>query len=249
MCARDLVSLVIPVFNERENLDHLFGEIQAVCTAMPYDWEVLFVDDGSEDGSLEVIKRLHQAHCEVRYVSFAANCGQSAAFMAGFQRARGTTVITLDADLQNDPQDIPHLLQTLDSHGLDMVIGWRAERQDSWIKLVASRIANRIRNALSRETVRDTGCSLKVMRTHLAKRLPLFDGMHRFMPTLLKLEGARVGEIQVNHRPRRFGFSKYGIWDRAWRGLRDLLAVRWMQDRHVRYAVKDESEKDHALDE
>ena len=242
MSAHDLVSLVIPVFNERENLDHLFGEIQVVCTAMPYEWEVLFVDDGSGDGSLEVIKRLHHDHCEVRYVSFATNCGQSAAFIAGFQRARGTTVVTLDADLQNDPRDIPRVLGLLEDQGLDMVIGWRAQRCDSWVKRIASRIANAVRNAVSRETVRDTGCSLKAMRTDLARGLPLFDGMHRFMPTLLKLDGARVGELEVSHRARYCGCSKYGIWDRGWRGVRDLLAVRWMQDRHVRYTVKDQSE-------
>lgn len=243
MSAHDLVSLIIPVYNEQDNLDRLFAEIHAVGADLACAWEVVFVDDGSTDTSLAVIQRLHQEHPQkVRYVAFTANCGQSAAFMAGFQRARGSLVVTLDADLQNDPRDIPRLLNFLEDHGVDMVIGWRAQRCDSWVKRIASRIANAVRNAVSRETVRDTGCSLKVMRTELARGLPLFDGMHRFMPTLLKLHGARVGELEVRHRARHCGCSKYGIWDRAWRGVRDLFAVRWMQDRHVRYTVKDQSE-------
>jgi glycosyltransferase involved in cell wall biosynthesis len=162
--------------------------------------------------------------------------------MAGFQWARGQKVVTMDADLQNDPQDIPGMLDYLKAKDLDMVIGWRSKRQDTWVKRAASKVANWVRNKVSRETVRDTGCSLKVMRTDLARELPLFNGMHRFMPTLIKLEGGRVGEVKVGHRPRRFGSSKYGIWDRAWRGLCDLLAVRWMQDRYVRYTVEEDSE-------
>ena len=144
-------------------------------------------------------------------------------------------LVTLDADLQNDPADIPAMLQTYAS--CDMVIGWRAKRQDSLVRRSASRVANWIRNRISQETVRDTGCSLKVMRADMLNSIPMFMGMHRFMPTLMKLEGAKVVEMQVNHRPRRRGKSKYGIWDRAMASAYDLLAVRWMQQRHIRYRI------------
>jgi dolichol-phosphate mannosyltransferase len=151
-------------------------------------------------------------------------------------------VVTLDADLQNDPADIPAMLDVY-VQGVDMVIGWRAKRQDSVIKRYASRFANWVRNKISRETVRDTGCSLKVMRAEMVKRIPMFTGMHRFLPTLMKLEGALVAEVRVNHRPRSKGVSKYGIWDRAWSSAYDLLAVRWMQKRHIGYKVADTNVK------
>jgi glycosyltransferase involved in cell wall biosynthesis len=236
------ISLIIPVYNEEENLQDLYSEITRCLSGLSCAWELLLVDDGSTDSSLAVIRALAGADERVRFLSFAKNCGQSAAFAAGFRFADGDVVVTLDADLQNDPADIPAMLDVY-VQGVDMVIGWRAKRQDSAIKRYASRLANWVRNKISRETVRDTGCSLKVMRAEMVKRIPMFTGMHRFLPTLMKLEGAKVAEVRVNHRPRSKGVSKYGIWDRAWSAAYDLLAVRWMQKRHIGYVVSDTNVK------
>jgi glycosyltransferase involved in cell wall biosynthesis len=235
------ISLVIPVYNEADNLPVLYEEVVAALAGLDQEWELLFIDDGSEDLSLRVMRQLADRDERVRYLSFAENCGQSAAFAAGFREARGDVIVTMDADLQNDPRDIPAMLGAYASQGQDMVIGWRAKRQDSWVKRVASRIANTVRNSISRETVRDTGCSLKVMRASMLKDIPMFTGMHRFLPTLMKLDGARVAEVKVNHRPRHRGVSKYGVWDRALAATCDLFAVRWMQKRHIRYRVRERS--------
>ena len=232
------ISLVIPVYNEEGNLRLLFEQVYRVMQELSKPWEILFIDDGSSDGSLDVIKGLEREYPEVHYLSFKANCGQSAAFAAGFQQARGDVVITMDSDLQNDPADIPAMLREYDK-GFDMVIGWRAKRQDTFAKRLASKMANAIRNSISQETVRDTGCSLKVMRTALARKLPMFTGMHRFLPTLMKIQGASVAEMKVNHRQRHAGVSKYQTWGRAKTAFFDLLAVRWMKARHFNYEIKE----------
>ena len=231
--AISMISLVVPVYNEEDNLQELYREVTKAMSNQTCVWEIVFVDDGSSDRSLDIIRSLSDKDERIRYVTFANNCGQSAAFAAGFRFARGDVVVTLDADLQNDPADIPAMLRVYD--GVDMVIGWRANRQDSFVKRHASRVANWIRNVISQETVRDTGCSLKVMRADMLKSIPMFTGMHRFLPTLMKLEGA--AEVQVNHLPRTRGVSKYGIWDRAWASAYDLLAVRWMIKRHIGYHI------------
>lgn len=230
------VSLIIPVYNEEENLQDLYREVSRAMANQAWQWELVFVDDGSSDGGLDIIRHLAEGDERVRYVAFARNCGQTAAFSAGFRFAAGDVLVTMDADLQNDPADIPALLDVY-AQGADMVIGWRAKRQDSFVKRLASRFANWVRNAISHETVRDTGCSLKAMRADMARTIPMFKGMHRFLPTLMKLEGAVVAEVRVNHRPRCKGVSKYGIWDRAWSAAYDLLAVRWMQKRHIAFRV------------
>lgn len=230
------ISLIIPVYNESENLEDLHGEVHAALAGLGYSWEFVFVDDGSSDNSLQIIQLLADKDPQVRYLAFERNQGQSAAFAAGFRYAQGDVLVTMDADLQNDPADIPAMVE-LYALGADMVIGWRAKRQDTLIKRYASRFANWVRNTISHEQVRDTGCSLKVMRADMARRIPMFTGMHRFLPTLMKLEGAVVEEVRVSHRPRSKGVSKYGIWDRAWASAYDLLAVRWMQKRHIAYRV------------
>lgn len=232
------VTLLVPVFNEEDNLPQLMAEIAAAMERQARSWEVLFIDDGSTDQSLSVLRGMAENDPHARYLSFAHNRGQSAAFAAGFREAAGEIFITLDADLQNDPADIPTMLALYDQ-GCDMVIGWRKNRQDTSTKRFASKFANAVRNRLSHETVKDTGCSLKVLRADMARRIPMFTGMHRFLPTLMKLEGAVVKETPVNHRPRCHGVSKYGVWDRAFSALYDLLAVRWMQKRHFRYEIKE----------
>ncbi|MDY7001266.1 MAG: glycosyltransferase family 2 protein [Thermodesulfobacteriota bacterium] len=235
------VSLVIPVYNEEENLPVLFEEVKSAVEPLGIEWEVFFIDDGSRDKSLVAIKALAEKDEHVRYISFAQNQGQSAGFCAGFEAAQGEVIITLDADLQNDPADIPAMLEKYQSEGADMVIGRRVKRMDSWIKRIGSKVGNGVRNWLTKETVRDTGCSLKIMRAYLAKKIPFFTGMHRFLPTLMKLLGGTVVEMDVNHRPRRHGKSKYGTLDRALAGSYDLLAVRWMQKRFIRYKIKEKN--------
>jgi glycosyltransferase involved in cell wall biosynthesis len=232
------VSLVIPVYNERENLAPLLEEIRAALAGRRY--EVVAVDDGSSDGSLEELKALKAARPELHIVSFAANAGQTAAFAAGFRAARGGIIVTLDADGQNDPADIPRLLDALSQSGVSAVAGYRAERRDGPWKRVQSRIANGVRNRLNRETIRDTGCSLKAFRADALRHLPLFTGMHRFLPTLVKMQGGTVTEVPVRHRPRRSGMTKYGMWNRVFRSFADALAVRWMQHRRLRYHVTED---------
>lgn len=232
------VSLVIPVYNERENLAPLLDEIRAALAGRRY--EVVAVNDGSTDGSLEELKALKAHRPELHIVSFAANAGQTAAFAAGFQAARGDVIVTLDADGQNDPADVPALLETLAASSATAVAGYRATRADTAWKRLQSRIANGVRNRINRETIRDTGCSLKAFRADAVRSLPLFTGMHRFLPTLVKMNGGTVTEIPVSHRPRRGGTTKYGMWNRVFRSLADALAVRWMQRRLLRYRVTED---------
>ncbi len=232
------LSLVIPAYNERENLATLHSELTAVMHSLPGAYEILFVDDGSTDGSAGVLRQMRAEDPRVRVLTFARNAGQSAAMDAGFKDARGDVVVTLDADLQNDPADIPRLIEALE--GWDAVVGVRRKRQDNLVRRVSSRVANYVRNRLSDETITDTGCSLKAFRRAALSRLVLYDGLHRFLPTLLKMEGFRVREIPVGHRPRRHGDSKYGIGNRLLPSFMDLLAVRWMKRRKLRYEVKDD---------
>jgi glycosyltransferase involved in cell wall biosynthesis len=225
------ISIVIPLFNEEESLAILAGEIQATMRALDRPYEVLFVDDGSTDGSAAVLARLAQANPTLRVLRLRRNAGQSAALAAGFRAARGAIVVTLDADLQNDPADIPRLLAEL-AHA-DVVCGIRVRRQDPWLRRVSARLANAVRNRVTRETITDAGCSLRAMRAEVLRRIPMFHGMHRFLPTLLRLEGARVSEIEVNHRPRRHGTPHYNVRNRLWRALVDLWGVRWLQSRWI----------------
>jgi glycosyltransferase involved in cell wall biosynthesis len=233
------LSIVIPVYNERDNLEPLLREILASLGGLGRTYEVLMVDDGSTDGSEEVLRRLKAGHPCLRVVRFARNAGQTAAMDAGFRRARGDVIVTLDADLQNDPVDIPRLLGEMS--GWDAIVGVRAVRRDNLVRRVSSRVANYVRNRLSDESISDTGCSLKAYRRNALQRLVLYDGMHRFLPTLLKMEGFRVREMPVGHRPRAHGRSKYGISNRLVPSFVDLLAVRWMKRRKLRYEVKDDS--------
>lgn len=239
------LSVVIPVFNEAESLGPLWTELRPVLDSLGRPYEVIFVDDGSRDGSREILRTLRDRHPEVRLVGLRWNAGETAATDAGFRAARGEVVVTMDADLQNDPKDIPLLLDHLPAR--DAACGWRVTREDSWVRRISSRIANGIRNALSGEDVRDSGCTFRAIRRECLAGLRLYSGFHRFLPTLLKLEGYRVVEVPVNHRPRRFGRSKYGIRNRALRGLYDLLVVRWMKRRRLRYeAVEENGESDPA---
>ena len=232
---------MVPVYNERDNLAPLVTEIAAALGAGA-SYEIVAVDDGSTDGSLAELQRLKTAHPQLHIVSFARNAGQTAAFAAGFRAARGSVIVTLDADLQNDPADIPALVSALRSGGTTAVAGYRVGRRDTAWRRLQSRIANGVRNYLNGETIRDTGCSLKAFRADALRAIPLYGGMHRFLPTLIKLHGGTVSEVPVRHRPRRFGVTKYGMWNRVFRALADAFAVRWMQRRMLRYTIAGEWE-------
>jgi glycosyltransferase involved in cell wall biosynthesis len=234
------LSLVVPAYNERDNLAPLLAEIAATLVGAVRSYEVIVVDDGSTDGTLEALKTLRSQYPELRILSFEHNAGQTAAFAAGFRAATAPIVVTLDADLQNDPADIPKLIAKLRDSGATAVAGYRATRKDTAWKRLQSRIANGVRNRLNGEVIRDTGCSLKAFQTDAVRALPLFAGMHRFLPTLIKMNGGTVTEIAVSHRPRKHGVTKYGMWNRAWRSLFDAFAVRWMQRRALRYRVREE---------
>lgn len=232
------ISIVVPLFNERENLVSLHAEIVPVLEALGEPFEILFVDDGSTDGSDAILRDLRASDRRARVLRFSRNAGQTAAMSAGFEAARGEIVVTIDADLQNDPRDIPVLLGEMD--GYDAVVGWRGERRDSWLRRISSRVGNRIRNLVSGDDIIDTGCTLKAFRRDALARVKLFHGMHRFLPTLLRIEGCRVRQVKVGHRPRAAGESKYNLRNRAARSLADLLAVRWMKRRAIRYHVTEE---------
>lgn len=226
------ISFVVPVFNEDGNIPILFSQLTTVADKLDRPYEIVFVNDCSTDRSLGVIGELMKKCPVVRCVSFTENRGQSAALGAGFRAAAGEVIITMDADLQNDPADIPMLLEQFGPY--DMVNGWRKNRQDSISKKISSRIGNYVRNRLTGENINDTGCSLKVMRASMLKNIKMYRGLHRFLPTLMRLEGAKVIEVPVNHRHRQFGVSKYTNLRRGVEGFQDLLAVRWMIKRHVR---------------
>jgi glycosyltransferase involved in cell wall biosynthesis len=227
------VSVVLPVFDEEANLRPLLEEVLPVLRGLGRPFEILFVDDGSRDGSPAVLRDLAREHPEVAVWRLDGNHGLSSALDAGFRSARGEVIVTLDADLQNDPRDIPRLYALLGGH--DMVCGWRRDRSDPWVKRTSSRIANAWRNRRTGEAMHDITCPLKVFRAAIVPHLPPYDGMHRFYPTLARLAGFRVIEVPVAHRPRRTGASKYGIWNRLWKGLDDLRAVRWMQRNRMAY--------------
>lgn len=228
------VSIVIPLYNEEDNVAPLQAEVAAAMANTPY--ELILVDDGSSDDTLARIEKSKAT----RVLVMDNNCGQSAAMYHGIMRAKAPIIALLDGDLQNNPHDITKLIDAL-TDGTDLVCGYRAKRKDTWSKRMQSRIANRIRRAFTRDGVRDTGCSLKVMRSECRDALVFFNGMHRFIPALIGGAGFGVSEMPVDHRPRKFGTSNYGFGNRAWRGLIDLFGVCWLLSRRrvlVRTKVK-----------
>jgi len=229
------LSIVIPVFNERDNLVPLEEKLETELAKLDLSYEIILVDDGSVDGSHHIINSLKKNNPRLRLIRFGNNHGQSAAFAAGFKAARGKIFVTLDADMQNNPADIPLLLDEMKN--FDVVCGWRFKRNDPWIKRVSSKIGNAVRNKLSHEEIADTGCSLKAFRRECFDKVKMFKGMHRFFPTLMKMEGFRVTQVKVSHYPRRHGVSKYNIRNRLFSSLHDLMAIRWMKKRHINYDI------------
>ncbi|HIF02536.1 MAG TPA: glycosyltransferase [Nitrospinaceae bacterium] len=232
------ISIVIPVYNERENLILLDKKITKSIKPLNKKYEVILVDDGSVDGSVDLIRKLKNENPCLRLIRFDRNYGQTAAFSAGFSKARGNIIVTMDADLQNDPADIPLLLEKINEY--DVVCGWRYKRNDPWVKKLSSRIANAVRNTLSEESIADTGCSLKAFRRKCFQNIKLYNGMHRFFPTLMKMEGFSVTQVKVGHYPRVHGYSKYNISNRLFASFKDLLAIRWMKKRQIKYDIIEE---------
>ena len=229
-----LLSVVIPIKNEEATIPSLAAEVDRAFASVDYPWEAVWVDDGSTDRSVDILRALPAPH---RLLRLDRNHGQSAAFMAGFRGARGAWVGTIDGDGQNDPADLPRQLAHARANGADMVNGIRAKRQDSIVRKLSSRIGNGTRNWLTGKSVADVGCSTRVVRREALLNLPFFHGMHRFLPTLVRMAGYRIDEIPVNHRQRAGGKSKYGINNRLWSGLRDIFGVRWLQSRHRTWTV------------
>jgi dolichol-phosphate mannosyltransferase len=228
------VSVIIPLYNEEENVPILQSELSVALKGI--DYEIIFVDDGSAD---RTIARIEVAP-NIQVIRFQKNAGQSAAIFAGLKAARGSALVLIDGDLQNDPADIPKLLDEI-ARGVDLVCGYRAQRRDTRVKRLTSQVANAVRSRYTKDGVRDTGCTLKAMRRECVGALTPFKGMHRFIPALLKGAGYRLVEVPVNHRPRRFGRTKYGLGNRAVRATIDMFGVRWLLSRRLDYKIREEN--------
>ena len=235
------VSVVVPSHNEQDNLPQLVDEILGAEKASGRRFEIVVIDDQSSDESWNVLLKLAAKHPQIVARRMEKQCGQSAALSAGFDIARGAVVVTMDADLQNDPGDVPKLLKVVESGEADCAIGWRRDRRDPLSKKVISKVANGVRNWMTSECVKDTGCGLKAFRRECLTKIARFNGMHRFFPTLVKMHGYTVAEIPVNHRPRTRGKTHYNIFNRFLRPMQDLLAVRWLQKRTLRYQLQTEA--------
>lgn len=223
------ISVILPIYNEEGNIEKMVEEIVAALEPLQRSFEILCVDDASQDKSVEKMKEVQAREKRIVIRRHKRNFGQSAAQATGFRHAQGSILVTLDADGQNNPADIPNLLALLGEY--DCVCGIRRKRQDSWAKKKASKIGNGVRNWLTGDKIQDSGCTLRAFYKESLREIPIFNGMHRFLPTLLRTKGKRVTETLVDHRPRTWGKSKYGIKDRAWRGLLDCLAIRWWTKR------------------
>lgn len=228
------LSVVVPVFNEEENLKPLIEEIVSALDG-ELDFEIIYVNDGSTDQTLSTLEKLQAQNSRLRILSHTASCGQSTAVRTGVKAAKALWIATLDGDGQNDPADIMSLYQLIEPGNNDpdlcMIAGWRKKRQDSALKKVSSRLANGIRSWVLRDDTPDTGCGLKLFSRIAFLELPYFDHMHRFLPALILRSGKKVQSVEVNHRPRNLGVSKYGFHNRLWTGIVDMLGVFWLQRR------------------
>ena len=237
---RPYVALVAPVYNEEECIEEFVREADRELAKLGRDYEIVCVDDGSKDRSQQILLGLKREFPCLRVVALEGNHGQSAAFDAGIQFARAEIIVLIDADLQNDPADIGKLLAALEKQNAACACGCRANRKDTWMRKFQSKIANTVRIWITKDAIKDTGCSLKAFRADVLKRCKLYRGMHRFLTTLIRMEGGTVVEVDVNHRPRHKGTPKYGSGlGRTFTALRDALAVRWMQKRYLLYKAKE----------
>ncbi len=232
------ISIIAPAFNEVENVGPLVGRVAEVFTPLSLPFEFILVDDCSTDGTTDALLKLAGRFAWLRIVRLEKNSGQTAAMDAGFRAARGKIWATVDADMQNDPGEIPRLMALL-GPDVDMVNGWRKKRSDNALRLIQTKIANSIRNWISEENIQDSACSLKVYKRQCLDGLTLYKGMHRFFPTLVKMRGYKVIEVPVSHNPRLHGVTKYKFGSRVIRAFVDLLAVRWMKKRQLHYACRE----------
>ncbi len=230
------MSIIVPVFNEEENLDRIEQTFKEYFAHSKTKSKVLFVDDGSTDGSFKKIEKICKVNPDFEYIKFKQNYGLSSAIKAGIDHCNTELVGYIDADLQTTPFDFDLLLQDIDQY--DAVIGYRAKRKDTFNKKIQSLIANRIRRALINDGVIDTGCPLKVIRTDMAQKIPFFDGMHRFIPALILLEGGKIKQKEVRHYQRLAGKSKFNLFNRSIKPLQDAFAYRWMRSRYIRYEIE-----------
>jgi glycosyltransferase involved in cell wall biosynthesis len=233
------LSLVIPAYNEQENIPTLLQRVSAALWQLNKPFEVLIIDDGSTDQTPQLLAEGMREYPWLRVLRMVKNSGQSAAFEAGFAAAKGEVIATIDADLQNDPEEIPRLVPMLDEQQVEMISGWRKERQDTGFRRWQSRQANKIRNWITEETINDSASSLKIYRAHAIKGIKLFRGAHRYFPTLVKMRGYKVYETPVKHSHRFAGTAKYGFGNRAFVGIFDLFGVRWMKKRFLKYETKE----------
>lgn len=240
MTESPLISVVVPCYNEQDNLEPLINTLTEVLNPLKVAYEIVVTDDCSKDDSWNILEKIAAANPRVVAQRFEKNAGQSAALWAGIKAARGQYIATLDADMQNDPRDLPKFLEAMKT--ADCVCGNRKAKRaegDNFIRQISSKIANGVRNWITHETVSDSGCCYRMFKRECAADLKFFKGMHRFLPTLFKIEGFTVAEIPVNHQHRLAGVSKYGVWNRVFASSYDLFAVRWMQKRMFRFKVKD----------
>jgi dolichol-phosphate mannosyltransferase len=234
-------SVVIPLKNEESNIIDLIDELEPVMQGLQRPWELICIDDGSTDQTAKILGELAQKKSFLRPLIFDRNYGQSSAFDAGFKAAQGEFVITLDGDRQNDPRDIPKMVELIKES--DMVCGIRQKRRDSFVKRVTSRLANFVRSRLCQDGVEDTGCSLKIYRTTSLRRIKMYHGMHRFLPALFTIEGFSIMQVPVNHRERTKGTSNYNFFNRSFNTISDMFAVRWMKKRHLNYKIQNSHDK------
>ena len=227
------ISVIIPTYNEEENVAVLYKELTSVLRTLNRGYEIIFVDDCSTDATYQRLSELHSLDDHVKIIKFRKNFGQSAAMKAGFDHALGNLIITLDADLQNDPHDIPQMLETMEKEHYDVMCGWRYNRQDPFFKKIFSGFANSFRACLTGETIHDSGCTLRVYKQEAVKNIELFGELHRYIPAILLWEGYKIGEVKTNHRERAFGKSKYN-WNRLIKGFLDLLVIAFWQKYSVR---------------
>jgi len=232
------LTVLIPVYNEEENLVPLVEELVPILEGLGRSWEILFVDDGSTDRSYERLCELKGRYPRIRLVKFPRNFGKTAALAAGCDRARGEIIVTMDSDLQNDPRDIPKLIEQIPP--CDLAIGYRVNRHDSLSRRVQSRIANWVRNLVIKDGIRDSGCGFQAFRRDAVRGHLLYNGLHRFLPALFLIDGYKVTQVPVNHRPRLHGKSKFNLRNRVFRAFDDMMAVRWIRTHKIRYEIEEE---------
>lgn len=227
------ISVIIPTYNEEENVEVLYKELKTVLCSLKFNFEIIFIDDCSTDTTNQRLLAIHTIDPTVKIIKFRKNFGQSAAMKAGFEHAQGRLIISMDADLQNDPHDIPPMIEKIEKENFDIVCGWRYNRKDPVPKKLFSKLANRIRSILTGETIHDSGCTLRIYKREATRDIELFGELHRYIPAMLLWKGYRIGEIKTNHRQRVSGKSKYN-WKRLTKGFLDLLVIAFWQKYSVR---------------